>query len=111
MPDSCQASVLGRLPGTPAQFALQESSTELRTVKGFDAYFLSLFASTVLNPADQDEWSEKGKKLAQRFSKNLRGKPVYLSCSINGDPAMCDLILQEVEQKLLEFQKKNPDLF
>ena len=64
-------------------------------------------ATTILNPTTSDEASNKSKILAQRLSKFLNGRPVYLSYSIPDMGLAEDLLgLSELEVQLFQLLKK-----
>ena len=64
-------------------------------------------ATTILNPTTSDEASNKSKIVAQRLSKLLGGRPVYLSYSIPDMGLAEDLLgLSELEVQLFQLLKK-----
>ena len=64
-------------------------------------------ATTILNPTTSDEASNKSKIVAQRLSKLLGGRPVYLSYSIPDMGLAEDLLgLSELEVQLFQLLKR-----
>ena len=64
-------------------------------------------ATTILNPTTSDEASNKSQIMAQRLSKFLGGRPVYLSYSIPDMGLVEDLLgLSQLEVQLFQLLKK-----
>ena len=69
-----------------------------------------IMSSHVLNSAKIDETSIHGKGLAERISKKLLGKPVYLSCAISANTAD-NQYLDNLEKQILRLVKTSPHVF
>ena len=70
----------------------------------------NIISSHILNSANPDETSLHSKGLAERISKKLDGKPVYLSCTINTN-ALDNKFLDNLEKQIIRLIKTDPDIF
>ena len=69
-----------------------------------------VISSYVLNSANPDEASVHGKGLAERISKKLGGKPVYLSCNFSTH-SIDDQFLNILEKQVMVYIKTHPEIF
>ena len=69
-----------------------------------------IISSHILNSACVDEMSVHSKGLAERISKKLQGKPVYLSCTINTNTAD-NQYLDNLEKQIMRQIKTSPHIF
>ena len=70
----------------------------------------AIISSHILNSACVDETSIHSKGLAERISKKLQGKPVYLSCTMNTNTAD-NQYLDNLEKQIMRQIKTNPHVF
>ena len=70
----------------------------------------AIISSHILNSACVDETSIHSKGLAERISKKLQGKPVYLSCTMNTNTAD-NQYLDNLEKQIMCQIKTNPHIF
>ena len=70
----------------------------------------NVISSHILNSANPDETSVHSKGLAERISKKLDGKPVYLSCTINTN-TIDNQFLDNLEKQIIRLIKTDPSIF
>jgi len=70
----------------------------------------NIISSHILNSANPDETSVHSKGLAERISKKLDGKPVYLSCNFNTN-ALDNQFLDNLEKQIIRLIKTDPGIF
>ena len=70
----------------------------------------NVISSHILNSANPDETSIHSKGIAERISKKLDGKPVYLSCTMNRN-AVDNQFLDNLEKQIIRLIKTDPSIF
>ena len=69
-----------------------------------------IISSHILNSACVDETSTHSKGLAERISKKLSGKPVYLSCAISAN-TIDNQYLDNLEKQIMRLVQTSPQIF
>ena len=69
----------------------------------------NVMSSHILNSSNPDEASIHAKGFAERISKKLGGKPVYLTCNLNN--TVDDQVQNILEKQILGLIKTDPHVF
>ena len=71
---------------------------------------VEIISSHILNSASVDESATHSKGLAERISKKLSGKPVYLSCALSAN-GIDNQYLDNLEKQIMCLVKTSPHIF